>query len=157
MSSIRKKILMVLIHQAGLPLLTCFRKPKPWYYSHEELRNLHEGTWGKALADTLDRKGYRLLRNYEYHDAKHVLLDYGMDEISEVKMQFFFLGNRRYSFPVLSTVTIGFILMPKRHREFFREYLKGRRTPPVNRHNIARMMDEPLEQVRQKLCITKTQ
>ncbi|MEW6469433.1 MAG: hypothetical protein AB1458_10930 [Bacteroidota bacterium] len=147
----RKKLIILLIHGVGLPVLVRFRKPKPWHYSHEELRRFPEGTWGKALADTLDKKGYRLLRNYEYHDAKHVLLGYGMDEVSEVRMQFFFLGNRRYSFPVLSTVITGMLLMPERWGLFLDEFRKGRSLPPVNRHDIARMVTEPLAEVRARL------
>ena len=129
LKNIRKNILLFLIHHMGLPFLTRFRKPKPWYFSHEELRAFAPGTFGRDLADMLDRQGFKLLRNYEYHDAKHVLLGYGMDEEGEVCMQFFFLGNRRYSFPVLSTVITGAILMPDKWKLFLR-IQEGKKNSP---------------------------
>ena len=145
---------MSLIHDVGLPLLLNFRPPKPWHYSHDELRKLPSGTWGRELADLLDRNNYKLLRNYEHHDAKHVLLGYDMDEVSEVRLQFFFFGNRRYTFPVLSTVSVGMLLMPEYWIEFFKEYKKGRSIPSINKHDLANMVHLPLLEVREKLQIT---
>lgn len=153
MKKIRKFILLQLIHNVGLPFLIRFRKPRPWYYSHEELRNFPKETFGRELADLLDKQGYRLLRNYEHHDAKHVLLGYGMDEEGEVCMQFFFLGNRRYSFPVLSTVIAGIILMPDKYKLFYKEYKKGRRIPEINKWDIAALVPFNTNEVRKKLSI----
>lgn len=151
----RRFILLTLIHNLGLPFLTRFRKPKPWYFSHEELRNFPERTFGRELADLLDKQGYKLLRNYEYHDAKHVLLGYGMDEEGEVRMQFFFLGNRRYSFPVLSTVIAGIVLMPDKYKIFYQEFKKGRAIPEINKWDIAALVTKNINEVRKKLFIDK--
>src|ERR1041385_8667825 len=54
---ISRYILLKLIHNVGLPFLIRFRKPKPWYFSHEELRKFPEGTLGRDLAILLDRQG----------------------------------------------------------------------------------------------------
>ena len=145
---------MTLIHNVGLPFLLKFRPPKPWHYSHQQLRELPNGTWGRELADLLDRNNYQLLRNYEHHDAKHVLLGYDMDEVSEVRLQFFFLGNRRYTFPVLSTVTVGMILMPEYWFSFLKEFRKGNKIPPINKNDLANMMHLPLKEVRGMLKIS---
>ena len=151
--NIRKAILLRLIHNVGLPFLIRFRNPKPWYYSQAQLRTFPAGTFGRELADMLDKNKFELLRNYEHHDAKHVLLGYGMDEEGEVRMQFFFLGNRRYSFPVLSTVAAGIVLMPDKWKIFLKEYRKGRSVAPVAKWDIARMVNEETECVRRKLGI----
>jgi hypothetical protein len=153
LKKIRRWILLTLIHHVGLPFLINFRKPKPWYFSHAELRDFPEGTLGKELADLLDRQGYKLLPNYEHHDAKHVLLKYSMDEEGEVYMQFFFLGNRRYSFPVLSTVAAGLVLMPDKWRGFFREFQKGRKIPPINAWNIGALVTKRTVDVRRQLSL----
>jgi ubiquinone biosynthesis protein Coq4 len=155
--TVRRYILLKLIHNVGLPFLIRFRKPKPWYFSHEELRSFPEGTLGRALAALLDEQGYRLLRNYEHHDAKHVLLGYGMDEEGEVRMQFFFLGNRRYSFPVLSTVAAGMVLMPDKWNLFYREFRKGRSVPEINKWDIAALVTRDLKTIREQLGITQLQ
>jgi ubiquinone biosynthesis protein Coq4 len=150
---IRRKILMALIHDVGLPLLLNFRKPKPWYYTHEQLRILPEGSWGKALAELLDKNNYKLLANYEHHDAKHVLLGYPMDEVSEVRLQFFFFGNRRYTFPVLSTVFVGSLLMPEYWNVFLNEYKKGQKLPEINKFDLPNMMHLQLNDVRRMMRI----
>jgi ubiquinone biosynthesis protein Coq4 len=154
LKKLRRYILLKLIHNLGLPFLIRFRKPKPWYFSHEELRKFPEGTLGRDLAILLDRQGYQLLRNYEYHDAKHVLLGYSMDEEGEVRMQFFFLGNHRYSFPVISTVFAGIVLMPDKWRSFCIEFGRGRSVPEINKWNIAAMVTGNTIEIRKRLGIT---
>ncbi|HEY6161220.1 MAG TPA: hypothetical protein VI112_08355 [Bacteroidia bacterium] len=153
LKKLRRYILLKLIHNVGLPFLIRFRKPKPWYFSHEELRKFPEGTLGRDLATLLDRQGYRLLRNYEHHDAKHVLLGYSMDEEGEVRMQFFFLGNRRYSFPVISTVLAGIVLMPDKWKSFCREFRRGRSVPEINKWNIAALVTKNTNEIRRRLSI----
>src|SRR5205807_6762352 len=108
------------------------------------------------LANLLDRQGFKLLRNYEHHDAKHVLLGYGMDEEGEVRMQFFFLGNRRYSFPVLSTVIAGIILMPDKYKMFYMEFIKGRAIPKINKWDIAALFTQNTYEVRKTVLIDNT-
>ena len=53
--NIRKAILLRLIHNVGLPFLIRFRNPKPWYYSQAQLRTFPAGTFGRELADMLDK------------------------------------------------------------------------------------------------------
>ena len=123
---LRSALLEFLTHRLALPLITRFRNNAPFHYSLEELASFPEGTLGHDLAAYLKKKNFRLLRNYERHDCKHLILGYEMDECGEARMQFYFLGNRHYSLPVLLTVIICFILMPEHWRQFIRDFKKGR-------------------------------
>jgi hypothetical protein len=49
-----------------------------------------------------------------------------MDETGEARMQFYFLGNRHYSLPVLLTVTMCFFLMPEHWSQFAKDFRLGR-------------------------------
>ncbi|MBA3705595.1 MAG: hypothetical protein H0W84_06750 [Bacteroidetes bacterium] len=45
-------------------------------------------------------------------------------------MQFYFLGNRHYSVPVILTVALCFFLMPEHWSVFKDEFKKGRKGKP---------------------------
>ena len=70
---------------------------------------------------------FKLLKNYERHDCKHIILQYEMDEVGEARMQFYFLGNKHYSFPVLSTAFFCFLLMPEHWKQFRKDYERGKK------------------------------
>jgi hypothetical protein len=67
------------------------------------------GTLGNDLFIFLKQRNLPLLKHYARHDLKHVLLGYDTTEEGEACLQSFMFGNGRISFPVLATVTYGFI------------------------------------------------
>lgn len=129
---IRSKLLELLTHDVALPLITKFRNNEPFAYSAEQLLALPDGTLGKDLAVYLEKNNFQLLRNYERHDCKHIILGYAMDEAGEARMQFYFLGNRHYSVPVICTVLICFCLMPEYWKQFYADYRLGKRGKPFD-------------------------
>jgi hypothetical protein len=102
------------------------RNNKPFPYTMGQLLALPGHTLGNELALYLQKKGFPLVSGYVRHDCKHILLGYEMDEEGEARMQFWFLGNRHYSFPVLMTVVLCFFLMPDHWKKFHHEFRKGR-------------------------------
>jgi hypothetical protein len=125
---IRSALLEVLTHKLALPLITGFRKKQFFPYTIEQLLLFPDGTLGKDLALYLKKKNFNLIPNYERHDCKHIILQYEMDEEGEARMQFYFLGNRHYSVPVIMTVILCFVLMPDHWGKFYYEFKKGRRS-----------------------------
>ena len=123
----RSKLLEFLTHKIALPLIGNFRKKPKFNYSMNDLLAFEDGTLGKDLALYLNKMGFKLLPNYEQHDCKHIILQYEMDEAGEARMQFYFLGNRHYSVPVLSTCFICFFLMPEYWKQFYKEYQLGKK------------------------------
>ncbi len=123
---LRSKLLELLTHKFALPIIARFRKTTPFPYSMEDLLQFPEGTLGKDLVLYLQKKEFKLIKGYERHDCKHIILQYEMDEKGEACMQFYFFGNRHYSLPVVSTVFICFFLMPEQWRNFYKEYKKGK-------------------------------
>ncbi|HEX8516186.1 MAG TPA: hypothetical protein VF868_08300 [Bacteroidia bacterium] len=95
----------------------------------EDLLRLADDTIGKELAVYLREKGLHLVPGYLKHDCKHIILGYGMDEAGEAAMQFYFLGNRHYSVPVVMTCMFCVLLMPENWRMFSYEFRKGRNAP----------------------------
>ena len=49
-----------------------------------------------------------------------------MDEVGEARMQFYFLGNRNYTIPVIGTVILCFLLMPEHWKQFRKDFARGK-------------------------------
>ncbi len=126
----RSKLLEFLTHKIALPLIGRFRKKPKFVFSMSQLLTFEEGTLGKDLALYLNKMGFKLLPNYEQHDCKHIILQYEMDEAGEARMQFYFLGNKHYSLPVLSTCLICFFLMPECWKQFKADFEQGKKGKP---------------------------
>ncbi len=124
----RSKLLELLTHKFALPLISKFRKTKSFPYTMEQLQQFPDNTLGKDLVLYLQKMNFKLIKGYERHDCKHIILQYEMNELGEARMQFYFLGNRHYSLPVVSTVIICFFLMPEHWTKFYYEFKKGRKT-----------------------------
>jgi hypothetical protein len=107
-----------------------FRSKKPFNYTMEDLLDFNDKTLGKELALYLRRKNFRLIPGYVKHDCKHIILGYDMDETGEAAMQFYFLGNRHYTVPVVMTTIFCFFLMPEHWKMFLQEFRKGRSSAP---------------------------
>jgi ubiquinone biosynthesis protein Coq4 len=113
LNKIRETILVVLTHKIALPMLKLVRIPNEFTYSEDELKSFPSGTLGNDLYIFLRQRNLPLLKHYARHDLKHVLLRYDTTEEGEACLQSFMFGNGRISFPVLATVTYGFITMPE--------------------------------------------
>ena len=140
LKQLRSALLEVLTHKFALPLIAKFRNTPPFPYNTEQLLALPDRTLGKDLALYLQKKNFRLLRNYERHDCKHIILQYEMDELGEACMQFYFLGNRHYSVPVVSTVFMVFFLMPEHWKQFYTEFKKGRKAPTFDGADFGKLV-----------------
>lgn len=102
----------------------------------EELRKLPIGTIGREIANCLDEKKLNLIPNFESHDLKHILLDFEMTPIDEIRMQAFMLGNGNNTFPCVAILTFGTLLLPKYWRVLHKDYKRGKNTKPISDWNI---------------------
>lgn len=128
-----------------------FNNLEPYEKKVSELRNMEDGTLGKAIADCLDNHKLTLVPNYESHDLKHVLLDYKMTAEDEIRMQAFMLGNGNYTIPCFAILTFGAILLPDLWPIFYKDLKKGKNSVPISRWNIEEYANRDLSQLRLKL------
>jgi ubiquinone biosynthesis protein Coq4 len=116
-------------HSVLLPIIRRFIAPPLFPYTVNQLREMPSGTVGQQMAMFLTSNNFSLLSGYETHDVKHVLLDYAPNEAGEAAMQYFFLGNRDYSLPVIITIAITLLIMPEHYGLFVKAFRRGRQTP----------------------------
>ncbi len=101
-----------------------------------QLKELPEGTLGKDIANCLERNNLRLVPNYESHDLKHVLLDFEMTPVDEIRMQAFMLGNGNYSIPSFAIFIFGALLLPDLWVTFYKDYKNGLNAKPIKTWTI---------------------
>lgn len=96
-----------------------------------ELKKLPEGTLGKDIANCLEENKLRLVPNFESHDLKHVLLDFKMIPVDEIRMQAFMIGNGNYSIPSFAIFIFGALLLPNLWKTFYKDYKNGTNAKPI--------------------------
>jgi len=100
------------------------------------LNDLPDGTLGKDIANCLEKNGLRLVPNYESHDLKHVLLDFKMTPVDEIRLQAFMLGNGNYSIASFAIFLFGALFLPDLWKTFFRDFINGRNSKPISNWTI---------------------
>jgi len=153
LKKIRKTILVGLTHKIALPMLKLVRRPNEFTYSEDELQSFQAGTLGKDLIIFLKQRDLPLLKHYARHDLKHVLLSYDTTEEGEACLQSFMFGNGRISFPVLATVTYGFITMPEYWSKMKKAFLQGKKSNPIHGWKWNELLKEPTEELRREIFI----
>ena len=101
-----------------------------------KLQALPEGTLGKDIANCLKNNRLRLVPNYESHDLKHVLLDFKMTPVDEIRMQAFMIGNGNHSIPSFAIFIFGAILLPELWSVFYNDFKKGKEVRPISKWTI---------------------
>jgi hypothetical protein len=101
-----------------------------------QLNELPDGTLGKDIANCLEKNGLRIVPNYDSHDLKHVLLNFKMTPVDEIRLQAFMLGNRNYTIPSFAIFIFGIILLPDLWSTFYRDFVNGRNAKPISTWTI---------------------
>lgn len=101
-----------------------------------QLKELSDGTLGKDIANCLEKNGLRLVPNFESHDLKHVLLEFKMTPVDEIRMQAFMLGNGNYSLPSFAIFIFGVIFLPDLWTTFYKDFVNGQNSKPISTWTI---------------------
>ncbi|QTV05078.1 hypothetical protein [Faecalibacter bovis] len=102
----------------------------------KDMKQLPNGTLGKDIANCLEEHKLRLVPNYESHDLKHVLLDFKMTPVDEIRMQAFMIGNGNYSIPSFAIFIFGALLLPDLWKKFYKDYINGKNSKPIKNWTI---------------------
>ncbi|KAA2242640.1 hypothetical protein F0L74_08895 [Chitinophaga agrisoli] len=101
-----------------------------------QLAELPEGTLGKDIANCLQRNGLRIVPGFESHDLKHVLLDYKMTPVDEIRLQAFMLGNGNHTLASFAIFIFGALFLPELWRTFYQDFRDGRHARPISTWSI---------------------
>lgn len=119
------------------------------------LAAMPEGSLGKEISKCLTANNVRLIKGFESHDLKHVLLGYKMTPLDEIRMQAFMLGNGNVTLPCVAILLFGIALLPSKWRVFRRDFKKGRQAEPVSGFTIKGYAHEDIVALRQNVLNAK--
>lgn len=119
----------------------------------EELRALPDGTLGKDIANYLDENNIVLVKNFESHDLKHIILDLGMTPIEEIRLQAFMIGNGNLTISSAAIFSLGIVLFPSQWSVFRSEFKKGRSSIQIKGWTIDEMAHFNTNYLRNQLSI----
>lgn len=107
------------------------------------------GTVGRELANCLSARQLTLVPGFESHDLKHVVLDYAMEPLGEIRMQAFMLGNGNWTLPSMAIFLFGLLLLPQHWRLFRADFALGQQCPALATLEIEDCQEQELLKFRQ--------
>ncbi len=156
--SFREKLLLNLVEWTKPLYARFFQKSKmPWKVNLEKLKTFPPETLGGDLAHFLEKEGFSLMPKFESHDVYHVLLNYKTTVVEEARMQFFLLGNRKYSLYIIGTNLISLIFYPEQVQSFIKEFQKGRKAISIAKWDFEFLLNEPTKSLRKMIFRRPTQ
>ena len=84
---------------------------------------------------------------YHHKHLYNVLLKYKTTVVEEARMQFFLMGNRKYSLYIIGTNMMAILFYPEHIRSFFREYQRGKKAIPIGKWKFEHLLNEPTERL----------
>jgi len=128
------------------------------YYADkvENLRKYPIETLGNDIAKCLDDNNLGLVPKYESHDLKHVLLNFKMTPVDEIRMQAFMLGNGNYTIPCFAILTFGAILLPDEWSTLYKDFKSGQKSKPISNWRIEEYADLKTETLRKQIIEIST-
>ena len=144
----REKLLTNLVEWTKPWYNRIFQKNKiPWKMNLEKLKQFPKNTLGRDLADFLEKEGFELMPKHESHDVCHVLLKYKTTVVEEARLQFFLMGNRKYTPYIIGTNVMAVIFYPEHIRSFIREFRKGKKAVSIAKWNFEHLLHEPTKRL----------
>lgn len=142
--TLREKLLIQFVEITKPIYGRFFQKSKiPWKVNLKILKKFPPKTLGNDLAIFLEREGLSLMPKFESHDVYHVLLKYKTTVVDEARMQFFLMGNRKYSLYIIGTNVIAVLFLPEHIKAFIKEFRRGRKALPIAQWNFEHLLNEP--------------
>lgn len=114
----------------------------------QALAAMPHGTLGYEIFTCLTGNRVKLIKGFESHDLKHVVLDYKMTPLDEIRMQAFMLGNGNITFPCMAILLFGMLLLPSKWHLFLKDFRLGRRSVAISAWTIEHYAHKNLQHLR---------
>jgi hypothetical protein len=131
-----------------------FHDMNPYNDKLEKIKRYPVGTLGQGIAKCLEENKLSLVPKFESHDLKHVLLDFKMTPVDEIRMQAFMLGNGNNTLPCYAILIFGSILLPEEWSTFYKDFKRGQKSQSISSLTIENYADFQTLDLRQRLIVT---
>lgn len=99
-------------------------------------------TIGNKVSRCLVSNKLDLIPVFENHDLKHIILDYDMTPVDEIKLQAFMFGNGNHSLPCITILLFGMLLLPDEWSNLYCEFQKGKNSIPISHWKLDELAKE---------------
>lgn len=124
---------------------------RPWATTRAELARFKENSLGRHLFIFLNSHGFEVESKLESHDVGHVLLGYDTDVVSEIGMQFFYLGSGKKSVYSLLTTLLGYLIVPEYYKTFHQAFQRGKTALNFQHWNFEHLLGENINTLRAQI------
>lgn len=124
-----------------------------WQIRVNELAGYENGSLGHALFHFYTSNQFTPIAKMEYHDADHLILEYGSDVRSEMMLQWFVLGNGKRTFFAITACIPSAILLPEMWSKCIAAYKRGKMYQPIWHIDYRSELATPIEEVRKKVLV----
>ena len=149
--SLREKLIETLFDISVKPYQFLQRQRTSWRLTRTHLLAMPVGTLGHDVGQFLMQHNFNVMDKCESHDVFHVLLSYSTDVPSEIRMQYFLLGNGRHSWYTWLTVLIGGAMLPEHAYSFVSDLLKGRQCSTIKNWDLYNLLTEKTKILRGRI------
>lgn len=111
------------------------------------------GSLGRNFHDYLIENKISYKPNLIRHDLKHILLNYKMEMMDELRIHTFLIGNRSYNLLSMAYLGLCLLIVPEVILKLKNDYLRGKNTPCLKQINLEKFVHLNLNECRQKLAI----
>lgn len=145
--------LLVSLFEFSKPIYraTFKRYTKAWKTSKSDLATFEENSLGQDLFQFLSAHNFEVEAKLESHDVGHVLLAYDTDVVSEICMQFFYLGSGKKSVYSLLTTLLGFLIVPEYYKDFQEAFKRGRTAINFQSWDFEHLLSENINTLRAQI------
>ncbi|MEE9348521.1 MAG: Coq4 family protein [Flavobacteriaceae bacterium] len=154
--NIRKKFLKWIFENAQIYYVRLLRnKREPWNINLTSLLQYPSETFGHQYAQFLKNNKFEILKNFERHDAYHVITGCGRNVEDEIAMQYLCLGNGKLSVNLIGVLILGTILLPEYWKYYLKSYRIGKNANQFYNWDFEKILDKNLSNI-QLIIFNKT-
>ena len=128
-----------------------------WNIDVESLAQYDKDTIGYGVYDFLSSNQLSIIPYFESHDVCHVMADYSIGTIEEIKLQYFLLVNGKRSVFQIGTIVIGTVLFPEYIKEFIVAYQRGQNAHSFYNWNFQHLLKENIHETKKIIFSKKTE
>tara|TARA_R110000868_G_scaffold21640_10_gene89830 strand:+ start:30707 stop:31162 length:456 start_codon:yes stop_codon:yes gene_type:complete len=149
-----KALLLATLYEISKkPYQKYMKKNKPWGISAQHLIKYPNHTLGFHLSCFLLQHSFELQPKLENHDVYHVLTNTGVSVAEEISMQYYLLGNGKYSLYLFTVISIGTLLYLNHFKKFKHAYNRGKKSLQFHQIDFSKLLHVPIERIRTTFLI----
>ncbi|WP_103863774.1 Coq4 family protein [Aquimarina sp. I32.4] len=150
----RALLLEIIYEWSKKPYQKWFKKQPSWDIPVKTLIEYPKDSLGFHLGSFLLQHDFSPQPKLENHDVFHVLTNTGITVPEEIAMQYYLLGNGKYSTYLFSVIFLGTLLYPNKINLFKNAYQKGKAAYSFHQLDYKKLLHYPIQTLQTTFLIS---